>query len=154
MAPRSFQSFIFLRSIIWVPGTPRVLVEKSKLYPNCGSAALRHLKPIHKKDSQFFKLIIKRQIIVCFSASCKKFSCNDSTFAVYNFYFNFSKWLSLTVMYKLIPMKLNHVLYLKCKIFIDGVIQRNESLYSHKSKTVNLLRHLFVFVLLFPFWAY
>ena len=126
-------------------------MEKSKLYPNCGSAALRYLKPIHIKDSYFFKLIIKRQITVCFSASCKKFSCNDLTFAVYNFYFNFSKWLSLAVMYKLTLMKLNHILCLKCKIFIDGVIQRNESLYSHKSKTVNLVRHLFDFVLLFPF---
>ena len=41
--------FILPRSIIWVPGIPRGLVVKSKLFPRSSSPVLRQLNPIHRK---------------------------------------------------------------------------------------------------------
>ena len=55
VAPRSIQSFILLRSINWVPGTPGNWMVKSKLSPHSNSVALRQLHPTHKKGTiKFF----------------------------------------------------------------------------------------------------
>ena len=43
------QTFIFPKSIKWVPGTSGDVVVKSKLSPRSGSVALKQLHPIHKK---------------------------------------------------------------------------------------------------------
>ena len=51
VAPRSTQSFIVLRSIKWVSGTPGKLMVKSKLLPGYDYAALAQLNLIHKKES-------------------------------------------------------------------------------------------------------
>ena len=47
---RLFQSFIPLKLIKWVPGTPGNWVVKSELFPHSGSVALRQLNPIYKKE--------------------------------------------------------------------------------------------------------
>ena len=67
MFPRATQPFILLSPIKRVPAGPGDLVGKSKLSPSSDSVALRQLNPIHKKEpSNFFKLIIKLQIISVF----------------------------------------------------------------------------------------
>ena len=46
---RSTQTFILPSSIIWVPGIPRGLTVKSKLFPRSSSPALRQLNLFHRK---------------------------------------------------------------------------------------------------------
>ena len=47
---RSFQPFIQVKLIKWLPATSGDWVVKSELSPRSGSVALRHLNSIHKKE--------------------------------------------------------------------------------------------------------
>ena len=50
----SLYTFILLRLVKWVPGTPGDWVVKSKLSPCSGTVGLRQLNPIQKKSTEAY----------------------------------------------------------------------------------------------------